>query len=149
MVDTTPPSRVRSPAVAVSFCSKEPCALRSMVEACLAQARQARGTRGAAPRAETPPPSRPKAVIAPHAGYIFSGPIAGSAYGAVSDGLEGIERVVLLGPSHFVPFVGLALPRAEAVQTPLGLVPVDAEARGTILRAAPVSTAGAARASER
>src|SRR5207248_165211 len=83
--------------------------------------RQARGTRGAASRAETPPPSRPKAVIAPHAGYIFSGPIAGSAYGAVSDGLEGIERVVLLGPSHFVPFVGLALPRAEAFQTPLGL----------------------------
>ncbi|TLZ48004.1 MAG: AmmeMemoRadiSam system protein B, partial [Gammaproteobacteria bacterium] len=141
MVDTTPPSRVRPPAVAGSFYPEEPSALRSMVEACLAQARQARGTRGAAPRAETPPPSRPKAVIAPHAGYIFSGPIAGSAYGAVSDGLEGIERVVLLGPSHFVPFAGLALPRAEAFQTPLGLVPVDAEARGAILRAAHVVTA--------
>src|SRR5205807_1997105 len=67
MVDATPPSRVRPPAVAGSFYPEEPGALRSMVEACLAQARQARGTRGAAPRAETPPPSRPKAVIAPHA----------------------------------------------------------------------------------
>ena len=148
MVDATPPSRVRPPAVAGSFYPEEPSALRSMVEACLAQARQARGTRGAAPRAETPPPSRPKAVIAPHAGYIFSGPIAGSAYGAVSDGLEGIERVVLLGPSHFVPFAGLALPRAEAFQTPLGLVPVDAEARGAILRAAHVVTADAPHARE-
>ena len=56
--------------------------------------------------------------------------------------------MVLLGPSHFVPFAGLALPRAEAFQTPLGLVPVDAEARGAILRAAHVVTADAPHARE-
>lgn len=148
MRDATPTGRVRPPAVAGSFYPQDPRALRSMVVDCLAQARHSRGLSHAATQRETIPSSRPKAVIAPHAGYIYSGPIAGSAYGAVSDALEGIERVVLLGPSHFVPFAGLALPRAEAFQTPLGLVPVDGEARRELLRLSHVVTADAPHARE-
>lgn len=75
-----------------------------------------------------PPAAAPKAVIAPHAGYIFSGPIAASAHVQFAPDRELIKRVVLIGPSHFVPFHGLATTHAEAFATPLGLVPVDAEA---------------------
>lgn len=74
----------------------------------------------------------PKAVIVPHAGYIYSGPIAASAYQRVAAGRGTIRRVVLLGPAHRVPVRGLALPQAEAFQTPLGTVPVDAEAEALI-----------------
>jgi AmmeMemoRadiSam system protein B len=148
MRDATPTGRVRPPAVAGSFYPQDPRALRSMVVDCLAQARDSRDLRQTAAQPERRPASRPKAVIAPHAGYIYSGPIAGSAYGAVSDALEGIERVVLIGPSHFVPFAGLALPRAEAFQTPLGLVPVDGEARRELLGASHVVTGDAPHARE-
>jgi len=67
----------------------------------------------------------PKAVIVPHAGYIYSGPIAASAYARFLPAREVIKRIVLLGPSHFVAFPGLATSSAEAFATPLGLVPVD------------------------
>ena len=70
----------------------------------------------------------PKALIVPHAGYVYSGPIAASAYARLLGAGTRPARVVLLGPSHFVDFSGLALPEAEALATPLGLVPVDAEA---------------------
>ena len=76
----------------------------------------------------------PKALIAPHAGYVYSGPIAASAYGALDDAAHGIERVVLIGPSHFVRFSGLAVSRAAAFETPLGAVPVDDSMRREILR---------------
>jgi MEMO1 family protein len=148
MRDATPTGRVRPPAVAGSFYPQDPRALRSMVVDCLAQARDSQGVRHTAAQPGRRPSSRPKAVIAPHAGYIYSGPIAGSAYAAVSDALEGIERVVLLGPSHFVPFAGLALPRAEAFQTPLGLVPVDGEARRELLGVSHVVTGDAPHARE-
>ncbi len=75
-----------------------------------------------------PAPSRPKALIAPHAGYIFSGPIAGRAYARLGQVPGEIERVILLGPAHYVPVRGMALPQAEAFATPLGIVPVDTRA---------------------
>jgi AmmeMemoRadiSam system protein B len=73
-------------------------------------------------------PTSPKAVIVPHAGYIYSGPIAASAYAALA-ALGGIvRRVVLLGPVHRVPVRGLATPGATAFSTPLGTVQVDQDA---------------------
>ncbi|RMG43606.1 MAG: AmmeMemoRadiSam system protein B [Candidatus Dadabacteria bacterium] len=67
----------------------------------------------------------PFAVIAPHAGYIYSGPIAGVAYAAASKRADSVKRVVLLGPSHHVALRGLAFPTADYFETPLGRVPVD------------------------
>jgi AmmeMemoRadiSam system protein B len=67
----------------------------------------------------------PKAIIAPHAGYDYSGPVAGSAFAAVQSVASRIKRVVLLGPSHRVAFNGLAVSGADAFQTPLGSVPLD------------------------
>ncbi len=74
-------------------------------------------------------PARPyKAIIAPHAGYPYSGPIAGTAYAAVRHLAPLIRRVVLLGPAHRVGFHGIAAPSEEGLATPLGVVPVDREA---------------------
>src|SRR6202790_2841927 len=70
----------------------------------------------------------PKALIVPHAGYIYSGPIAASAYARLVPGRSLIRRVVLLGPVHRVPIRGVALPGADSFVTPLGAVAVDAEA---------------------
>ena len=67
----------------------------------------------------------PKALIAPHAGYQYSGPVAGSAYALIAPRRDVIERVVLIGPSHRVGFSGLALPDASAFATPLGEVALD------------------------
>lgn len=75
----------------------------------------------------------PKALIAPHAGYPFSGPIAASAYARLRPAAHTLRRVVLVGPSHFVAFEGLAAPSARAFATPLGEVPVDTTALGEIL----------------
>ncbi len=70
----------------------------------------------------------PKAIIAPHAGYVFSGPIAASAYAQLAPARDTIKRVLLLGPSHFALFDGLAASSAEVFATPLGTVPVDTAA---------------------
>ena len=70
-------------------------------------------------------PAVPKALIAPHAGYPFSGPIAASAYARLKPARDLIKRIVLLGPSHYVSLRGLAASSAEAFATPLGAVPVD------------------------
>ncbi|MDH5527759.1 MAG: AmmeMemoRadiSam system protein B [Nitrospirota bacterium] len=77
--------------------------------------------------ASVPPPSHaapPKALIVPHAGYIYSGPIAARAYSCLK-GADRIRRVVLLGPVHRVPVQGLALPTAACFATPLGTVELD------------------------
>jgi predicted class III extradiol MEMO1 family dioxygenase len=68
---------------------------------------------------------RPLALIAPHAGYVYSGRVAGSAYARLTPVAHEIERVVLLGPCHRVPVQGLAASSAGAFSTPLGDVPVD------------------------
>ena len=72
------------------------------------------------------PGPHPKAIIAPHAGFIYSGPIAASAYQRINP--EGISRVVLIGPSHRVPLRGLAGSSASFWRTPLGDVPVECPA---------------------
>jgi AmmeMemoRadiSam system protein B len=69
----------------------------------------------------------PQALVVPHAGYIYSGPIAASAYAQLRGAAPRIRRVVLLGPSHRVPFKGLALPEADGLETPLGILQVDPE----------------------
>ncbi len=71
---------------------------------------------------------RPKAIIAPHAGYIYSGPVAARAYALLKPMADQIRRVVLLGPTHRVAVRGLALPGAEVFDTPLGRVSIDLEA---------------------
>ncbi len=75
----------------------------------------------------------PKAIIAPHAGFVYSGPVAASVYARLREAGERIRRVVLVGPSHRVPFAGLALPAAGSFATPLGEIPVDAAGVGQIL----------------
>jgi len=107
--------RVRPPAVAGSFYPADPRRLCAEVEAHLAAA------------APAPPPA-PRALIAPHAGYVYSGPVAGTAFRALAPRRAEIRRVVLLGPSHYVALRGLALPSAAAFSTPLGEVPLAADA---------------------
>ena len=70
----------------------------------------------------------PKALIVPHAGYMYSGPIAARAYDELAAARALIRRVVLLGPAHYVAGRGLAAPQADAFETPLGRIPIDAEA---------------------
>lgn len=82
-------------------------------------------------RSELPPP---KAVIAPHAGYIYSGPIAASAYARIANGRDLIRRVVMMGPSHRVALRGIAVSGATAFATPLGPVPVDVEAVASLMK---------------
>lgn len=95
-----------------------------------------------------PPVLSPKVLIAPHAGYIYSGPVAASAYAALKSVAAHIRRVVLLGPTHRVAVRGLALPEATAFATPLGEVPVDAEAERLIADLPQVVVSAAAHAQE-
>lgn len=76
--------------------------------------------------------SRPKALIVPHAGYIYSGPTAAMAYACLAENSVEITRVVLLGPVHRVPIRGLALPDVDAFKTPLGTILLDREAIAAI-----------------
>jgi hypothetical protein len=75
---------------------------------------------------------QPKALIVPHAGYVYSGPIAATAYARLVGSFDAIRRVVLLGPAHRVAFGGLAVPSADAFATPLGEIEVD---RAAVARA--------------
>jgi MEMO1 family protein len=84
-------------------------------------------------QAETPQGPPPKAIIAPHAGYVFSGPVAASAYAWIKPLRDQIKRVILLGPCHRVAVRGLAAPDARVFQTPLGDIPIDRQAVAEIL----------------
>jgi AmmeMemoRadiSam system protein B len=84
-------------------------------------------------QSEFPPQARPKALIAPHAGYVYSGPTAAAAFRLLEGAAGQIERVVLIGPSHRVPFRGLAVPSVGAFATPLGRIRLDAEGRKQLL----------------
>jgi hypothetical protein len=79
------------------------------------------------------PAGTPKALIVPHAGYIYSGPVAASAYARLRPLRGTIQRVVLLGPVHRVAVRGLALPGTQGFETPLGQVPIDREAINRLL----------------
>jgi len=115
--------RVRPAAVAGTFYPADPHALCDALRRSFAAAR--------VPGADLP---APKALVVPHAGYVYSGPIAASAYLRLAPGRSTIRRVVLLGPSHHVPLEGVAVSSADALATPLGLVAVDDEARRQALR---------------
>ena len=115
-------TRLREPAVAGMFYPADPAELHAMVSGYLTEA-----ATGLDP--DTPVP---KAIIAPHAGYIYSGPVAASAYARLAPARGRIRRVVLLGPSHRVPLRGLALSTADAFLTPLGTIPLDKQAEALI-----------------
>ena len=70
----------------------------------------------------------PKALIVPHAGYVYSGPVAATAYARLRSFRAQYTRVILLGPAHRVAVRGLALSAADIFRTPLGDVPLDKEA---------------------
>ncbi len=113
---------VRPPAVAGSFYPADKITLARTVHTLLDEAD------GATP-GETSPV---KALIAPHAGYIYSGSTAALAYHRLAMRRARIRRVVLLGPTHRVAISGLALPDADAFATPLGEVAVDPAAAGDL-----------------
>ena len=116
--------RTRQPAVAGSFYPSDARELRESVLGFLSAASRGRPAARALPS--------PKALIVPHAGYVYSGPIAASAYACWSGLHSRVERVILLGPSHQVPLRGLGASSADRFETPLGAVPIDREA---VLRA--------------
>ncbi len=128
--------RVREPAVAGRFYPGAPEELEAAVVDYLAAAQ--------APP-DAPPP---KAVIAPHAGYVYSGAVAASAYARLARRRDAVTRVVLLGPAHRVPVAGLAAPATEAFATPLGVVPLDREALARALELPQVVELDAAHAFE-
>jgi len=132
-----PMNKVRAPAVAGMFYPAGGVELAREVGALLAQA---------APDARGKP--LPKAIIAPHAGYVYSGPIAASVYAQLAPARQTIRRIVLLGPAHRVLVRGLALPAAQAFATPLGAVPLDEAAVARIAALPQVTVSDAAHAAE-
>src|SRR5262244_584887 len=114
-------SAVRHAAVAGMFYPDSPGVLSAEVRSYLEQAPH-----------PVQPAARPKALIVPHAGYVYSGPIAAAAYARLAAECDDIHRVVLLGPAHRVPLRGLAVPSADSFATPLGEVEVD---RAAVTRA--------------
>jgi MEMO1 family protein len=104
--------QVRPPAVAGSFYPGDPDRL----------AEDVRGYLAAVPATNAP---APKAVIVPHAGYVYSGPVAATAYARLAALRDVVRRVVLIGPAHYLPIRGLAASSAGAFATPFSVVPVD------------------------
>jgi AmmeMemoRadiSam system protein B len=110
--------------VAGMFYPADPAELEAMVRADLDDAVARR------PVHDGRPP--PHALVVPHAGYLYSGPVAASGYARVLARRDEVTRVVLLGPNHRVPLRGMALPSADALVTPLGPVPVDTAVRDAL-----------------
>jgi AmmeMemoRadiSam system protein B len=90
----------------------------------------------------------PKALISPHAGYIYSGRVAAAAFATLRASAQTITRVVLIGPAHYVHVRGIAVPTVSAFETPLGRVAVDLEALSTVADLQFVSRADAPHAPE-
>jgi AmmeMemoRadiSam system protein B/AmmeMemoRadiSam system protein A len=112
---------VRLPAVAGLFYPAEPHSLSCEVQELLDGVEYLEPRLGLA-----------KALIVPHAGYAYSGPVAATAFDALASARGIVRRVVVLGPVHRVPVRGLALPSAEAFSTPLGTLPIDQDAVRTL-----------------
>ena len=112
-------AKVRPPAVAGSFYSEDPHRLRAQVESLLAD-NPAAGV------------LRHKALIAPHAGYPYSGAVAAAAFAGLRACAREISRVVVIGPAHYVALRGIAVPTFDSFATPLGAVPVDKDALAAI-----------------
>jgi AmmeMemoRadiSam system protein B len=126
----------RPPAVAGMFYPAAADALGAAVDTLLAAA------------APALPMAQPKAIIVPHAGYIYSGPVAASAYATLAAWRRRIRRIVLLGPTHRVAVHGLALPASQAFATPLGDIRLDGPAMATLDELPQVSRNEAAHALE-
>lgn len=105
-------TKVRPPAVAGLFYAADPRRLQAAVSQLL-------------DTVKSPAGARPKALIAPHAGYVYSGPVAARAFATLRGVAQSVKRVVLIGPAHFVPLRGIAAPTVDAFETPLGRVPLD------------------------
>jgi AmmeMemoRadiSam system protein B len=110
---------IREPAVAGQFYPGDAKELGRTVEFLLDEVKSGAG-------------DAPKALIVPHAGYIYSGPVAAAAYARLRPYRDQYQRVILLGPCHRVPVRGLALSSADVFRTPLGDVPLDKKAIATI-----------------
>src|SRR6185437_11905442 len=108
---------IRQPAVAGTFYPAEPDVLERQLATFMSEAAN-----------EAPTTALPKAIIGPHAGYVYSGGVAARAYARLAAARGKIRRVVLIGPSHYVAFRGLAVDGSEAWVTPSGMVPLDREA---------------------
>jgi AmmeMemoRadiSam system protein B len=134
-------ARVRPPAVAGIFYPDDPRELEAEVRRHLEAARAALGPEEARAPA-------PRSLIAPHAGYVYSGPIAASAYARVASARGKLQRVLLLGPAHRVPVRGLGASSSAAFATPLGHVPLDRDAIERTLELPQVELADAAQAPE-
>ena len=114
-------STTRPAAVAGTFYPAEPGALRGAIARWLSEATSA----ATVPRATVPSSAAPKLLVVPHAGLVYSGPVAARAYALLAPWRDRIARVVLLGPTHRVAVRGLAAPTVSAFGTPLGSVSVD------------------------
>jgi MEMO1 family protein len=97
---------IRPAAVAGSFYPRDPSLLRQTGKKLL--------TKGPGPQTD-----RPKALIAPHAGYAYSGPVAGRAFATIGDGAASITRVVVIGPAHYISLRGIAVRRQRRLILPL------------------------------
>jgi len=112
----------RPPAVAGSFYPRGPQELEDTVESLMSQAKKS-GDSGLV------------GVVAPHAGYMYSGPVVASAFAAVAAPERAFERVLLIGPPHFVPVRSIAAPSSSAFTTPLGEIAVDTDAIAALVEA--------------
>jgi MEMO1 family protein len=129
---------IRSPAVAGTFYPADPVDLRNQVAGFLAEVDRA------------PPTTRAvlKAIIGPHAGYVYSGSVAARAYARLAEARGRISRVVLIGPSHYVGFHGIAVDTADAWSLPNGTVALDTDAIAQLRQFPMVRTLEAAYARE-
>jgi hypothetical protein len=128
---------VRAAAVAGQFYPRDPGELACTLQAMLAEAAEVRVWSGT-----------PKALLVPHAGYIYSGPVAASAYACLRPLRNTFQRVVVLGPAHHVAFPGLALPGVAHFDTPLGRIPLDPAATDHLRGLPQVKVSAAAHARE-
>lgn len=118
-------TRERRPAVAGTFYPSDPEELAAAVDALLASAHPSESV------------GVPAALVVPHAGYVYSGPVAATAYALVRG--ADVRRVALFGPAHYAPLRGAAVSTARAWRTPLGAVPLDEELRELVVAAGAVS----------
>jgi MEMO1 family protein len=129
---------IRSPVVAGTFYPADPAVLRNQIAGFLAEVDRA-------PPATT---ALLKGIIGPHAGYMYSGSVAARAYARLAAVRSGISRVVLIGPSHYVGFHGVAVDTADAWSLPNGTVALDTDAIAQLRQIPTVGTLEAAYARE-
>lgn len=127
-------SNVRQSAVAGLFYPDNPWELETTIDTFLSKAHE--------------PEVFPRAIIVPHAGYIYSGQVAAQAYKTLIPLKNKIKRIILAGPSHRVPFYGCALSGAETFATPIGQIPIDQSANQELIDAGLAKILDAAHAQE-